>query len=121
MSLRKIIETRDLFPRQEAGFKLLYLALEHIAKRWTMPVVHWEAALQRFATSAWRPRSESGAGVNRSGKKKSEEAHPGMGLCPKPEILALLRQNSCGMRAPESVLGLHLRRALPSTQVRSVY
>jgi transposase-like protein len=27
----------------------LYLALEHIAKKWTMPVQNWKAALQRFA------------------------------------------------------------------------
>jgi putative transposase len=25
------------------------LALEHIAKKWTMPVQNWKAALQRFA------------------------------------------------------------------------
>ena len=37
------------FPTQEAAFKLLYLALEHIAKKWTMPVRNWKAALQRFA------------------------------------------------------------------------
>jgi len=29
--------------------KLLYLALEHIAKKWTMPLQKWKAALQRFA------------------------------------------------------------------------
>jgi putative transposase len=29
--------------------KLLYLALEHIAKKWTKPVKGWKAALQRFA------------------------------------------------------------------------
>jgi hypothetical protein len=34
---------------QEAAMKLLYLALEHIAKKWTMPVRDWKAALQRFA------------------------------------------------------------------------
>ena len=28
---------------------LQYLALEHIAKKWTMPVRDWKAALQRFA------------------------------------------------------------------------
>jgi putative transposase len=49
MSLRKVIKTRGSFPNQEAAFKLLYLALEHIAKKWTMPVVNWKAALQRFA------------------------------------------------------------------------
>ena len=34
---------------QEAALKLLFLALEHIAKKWTMPVQNWKAALQRFA------------------------------------------------------------------------
>ncbi len=49
MSLRKVIKTRGSFPTQEAAFKLLYLALDHIAKKWTMPVKDWKAALQRFA------------------------------------------------------------------------
>ena len=49
MSLRKVIKTRGSFPTQEAAFKLLYLALEHIAKKWTMPIRDWKAALQRFA------------------------------------------------------------------------
>jgi putative transposase len=49
MSLRKVIKTRGSFPTQEAAMKLLYLALEHIAKKWTMPVRDWKAALQRFA------------------------------------------------------------------------
>ena len=49
MSLREVIKTRGWFPRQEAALKLLYLALEHIAKMWTMPVQNGKAALQRFA------------------------------------------------------------------------
>ena len=48
MSLRKVIKTRSSFPNQEAPMKLLFLALEHIAKKWTMPVQNWKAALQRF-------------------------------------------------------------------------
>ena len=49
MSLRKVIKTRGSFPTQEAALKLLYLALQHITKKWTMPVQNWKAALQRFA------------------------------------------------------------------------
>jgi putative transposase len=49
MSLRKVIKTRGSFPNPEAALKLLFLALEHIAKKWTMPVQDWKAALQRFA------------------------------------------------------------------------
>jgi len=48
MSLRKVIKTRGSFPHPEAAMKLLYLALEHIAKKWTKPVQDWKAALQRF-------------------------------------------------------------------------
>ena len=60
MSLRKIIKTRGSFPSEEAAMKLLYLALEHIAKKWTMPVQNWKAALQRFAillATGFRKRS----------------------------------------------------------------
>jgi putative transposase len=49
MSLRKVIKTRGSFPTADAAMKLLFLALEHIAKKWTMPVQNWKAALQRFA------------------------------------------------------------------------
>ena len=49
MSLRKVTKTRGSFPNDEAVFKLLYLALRNIAKRWTMPVANWRAALNRFA------------------------------------------------------------------------
>jgi putative transposase len=49
MSLRKVIKTRGSFPNEEAAMKLLFLALEHVAKKWTRPVLDWRAALQRFA------------------------------------------------------------------------
>ncbi len=49
MSLRKIIKTRASFPNDEAAFKLLYLALRNIAKKWTMPIPHWSQAMQAFA------------------------------------------------------------------------
>lgn len=49
MSLRKVIKTRGSFPNEEAALKLLYLALERVAKRWTRPVQDWKAALNRFA------------------------------------------------------------------------
>ena len=49
MSLRKVIKTRGSFPNTEAALKLLFLALENVAKKWTMPVRDWKGALQRFA------------------------------------------------------------------------
>jgi len=48
-SLRKISKNRGVFPNQEALLKLYYLALERIAKKWTMPIHNWREALNRFA------------------------------------------------------------------------
>jgi putative transposase len=49
MSLRKIIKNRGSFPTDEAALKLLYLALQNISRKWTMPIREWKAALNRFA------------------------------------------------------------------------
>ena len=48
MSLRKITKNRGSFPNDEALLKLLYLALNNISKRWTMPIQNWKLALNRF-------------------------------------------------------------------------
>ncbi len=49
MSLRKVIKTRASFPSDEAAFKLLYLALQNIQKKWTMPIPNWGQALNALA------------------------------------------------------------------------
>ena len=49
MSGRKCIKNRGSFPMDEATLKLLYLTLENIARKWTMPIKEWKAALNRFA------------------------------------------------------------------------
>jgi putative transposase len=48
MSLRKVTKNRGSFPNDEAIFKLFFLALRNIAKKWTMPIHDWKAALNRF-------------------------------------------------------------------------
>jgi len=48
-SLRKVLKARGALPNDDAIFKLLYLALRNISKRWTMPIHHWKAALNQFA------------------------------------------------------------------------
>jgi putative transposase len=48
-SLRKISKNRGVFPNQQSLLKLYYLALERIAKKWTMPIHSWCEALNRFA------------------------------------------------------------------------
>jgi putative transposase len=47
-SLRKVTKTRGAFCSNEAVLKLIYLAMQNIAKRWTRPVVDWKRALNRF-------------------------------------------------------------------------
>lgn len=49
MSLRKVTKNRASFPNDEAMFKLLYLALNNIAKKWTRPIMNWKAAMNRFS------------------------------------------------------------------------
>lgn len=49
MSLRKVTKNRGSFPSDAAMFKLLYLALNNIAKKWSMPIRDWKAALNRFS------------------------------------------------------------------------
>jgi transposase-like protein len=48
-SLRKVIKTKAVFPDEESVFKLMYLALNNISKRWTQPIKDWKAALSHFA------------------------------------------------------------------------
>jgi len=49
MTLRKIIKNRAMFPSDEAVYKILYLALRNISKRWTMPIANWSGAMNQFA------------------------------------------------------------------------
>jgi putative transposase len=49
MTLRKITKNRSLFPNDEAVFKLMYLGLRNISKRWTMPIRDWSGAMNQFA------------------------------------------------------------------------
>lgn len=49
MMLRKVSKQRSLFPSDEAGFNLLYLTLENISQRWTMPIKHWSGVMNQLA------------------------------------------------------------------------
>lgn len=48
MTLRKVIKNKRIFPSDEAAFKQIYLALQNISKRWTLPIRNWTPALARF-------------------------------------------------------------------------
>lgn len=47
-SLRKVIKNRALFPNDDAVFKLFYLAIKNISKKWTMPIRNWTDAINQF-------------------------------------------------------------------------
>lgn len=49
MTLRKVTRHHRIFPSDEAVYKVLYLAMRNIAKKWTMPIRAWKPALNRFA------------------------------------------------------------------------
>ena len=48
-SLRKVIKTKGAFPTEASIMKIFYLALENIAKKWTMPIRCWNSAVHQFA------------------------------------------------------------------------
>jgi putative transposase len=49
MSLRKVTRNHRIFPSDEAVYKVVYLAMQNIAKKWTMPIRNWLPALNCFA------------------------------------------------------------------------
>jgi putative transposase len=56
MTLRKVTKNRGSFPSEESAIKLLYLALQNVAKKWHT-VQGWKEALRQF-TLRWGDRIE---------------------------------------------------------------
>ncbi len=46
--IRKATKQRKLFPSDDSAMKVVYLAIQAAAKKWTMPIRNWKAALNRF-------------------------------------------------------------------------
>lgn len=46
--LRKVTKNKRSFPSDDAVFKTLYLAIEYITKKWTMPIQNWNQAMAYF-------------------------------------------------------------------------
>lgn len=46
--IRKALNNRKLFPDDNAALKVVYLAIKHAARKWTMPIREWKPALNRF-------------------------------------------------------------------------
>lgn len=47
-SMRKVLKNRGAFPNDESILKIFYLALNNVAKKWTMPIRDWKPALNQF-------------------------------------------------------------------------
>jgi putative transposase len=47
-SFRKISRHRNLFPTIDSLYKLFYLSLKNISRKWTMAVANWPSALNHF-------------------------------------------------------------------------
>ncbi|TXI96879.1 MAG: transposase, partial [Neisseriales bacterium] len=45
---RKVVKNKRSFPNDTAVFKTLYLAIQNISKRWTMPIRDWAMAYQQM-------------------------------------------------------------------------
>ena len=48
-TLRKVTKNRGSFPNDDAGIKLLYMAIRNIAKKWTMPLQNWGSAINQMS------------------------------------------------------------------------
>lgn len=48
-TIRKVTKNRQSFPSTEAAEKLVFMALQNISKKWTMPLRDWGTALNQFA------------------------------------------------------------------------
>lgn len=49
MTLTKVLKNHPAFPTDESALKVVYLALQKISQKWTMPIRDWKPALNRFA------------------------------------------------------------------------
>ena len=49
MCLRKVMRNRRSFPTDESALKVIYLAINNISKKWTMPIRNCGATPRRFA------------------------------------------------------------------------
>lgn len=46
--LRKVVKTRGAFPNDKAVFKLLWLAITRLSKKWTYPKQGWDLVIQQL-------------------------------------------------------------------------
>lgn len=49
MTLRKVSRNHRIFPSDDAVMKVMFLAIQNISKKWTMPLRDWRGAIAHFA------------------------------------------------------------------------
>jgi putative transposase len=47
--VRKATRKRKVFPTDESALKVVFLAKQAAARKWTMPIKDWRQAMNRFA------------------------------------------------------------------------
>ena len=48
-TLQRNLKTRQSFPNDGAAMKSIFMILQRISKKWTMPIKKWAEALNQFA------------------------------------------------------------------------
>ncbi|BET39401.1 hypothetical protein SAP269_19900 [Spiroplasma ixodetis] len=48
VNYEKLLEIKNFFPNDMAVFKIFYLAIENITKKWTMPIQNWNTEIAHF-------------------------------------------------------------------------
>jgi transposase-like protein len=48
-TIRKVTRNRQSFPTTDAAMKLVFMALQNISKKWTMPLRDWGEAINQFS------------------------------------------------------------------------
>lgn len=46
--VRKFTKTKTIFPHDDAALKVVYMSIENIERKWTMPIKNWGLILQQF-------------------------------------------------------------------------
>jgi len=52
--LRKVTNNKRVFPSDDSVFKILYLTIDYITRKWTMPIHNWGGSHGAFFNKIWR-------------------------------------------------------------------
>ncbi|MCC8461638.1 MAG: hypothetical protein LN546_00225, partial [Rickettsia endosymbiont of Ecitomorpha arachnoides] len=48
ITIRKVTKNKRVFPNDDSVFKTLYLTIDYITRKWTMPIQNWGEAMAHF-------------------------------------------------------------------------